>query len=418
MWCEPRKIGPQQHTGAHSERSGARFGRALDDDQRQEGLYVTEAARRKRIGILYPYRDPISPQSWSGTPRGLATGFEANGLEVVPIGGAVPTVFRYGVAALYRVDRRIATIAQRLPAMAAMRTRAVRKQLAVAPALDALLAMDTEAFDLAAIMPSSIPVVTYDDGTFALFSRHTDSDIARSGISKAIVAKWIERQRSACQAATRCLLSTSWAAQSVIEDYGVPAERVTVVGMGHRPRAVSTDRRDWSSPRFLFVGVDWRRKNGAAVLAAFDQVRRRYPNARLDVVGHHAPISQDGVTDHGMLPRDDPDAQRTLDDLFATCTAFVLPSRFDPAGIVYLEAASAGLPVVATTEGGAGEMLEDGAISVHPDDDAALIRAMLKLADSDTAKKLGAEAARRAKHASWVDVTRRILAAVRLERIE
>ena len=228
------------------------------------------------------------------------------------------------------------------------------------------------------------------------------------------VASWAERQGAACRRATLCCVSTGWAANSVVQDYRVPPERVRVVGMGHRPRSASAAERDWSRPRFLFVGVEWGRKNGAAVLEAFRAVRDRYPEATLDLVGEHPAVDQPGVRGHGLLRREDAQAQRRLDDLYAAATAFVLPSRFDPSPIAYLEAASAGLPVVATTEGGAGDLLGEAAITVAPDDAPGLVSAMLQLADPEMARKRGAEALRRAAESSWQSVTARILAALEL----
>jgi glycosyltransferase involved in cell wall biosynthesis len=134
----------------------------------------------------------------------------------------------------------------------------------------------------------------------------------------------------------------------------------------------------------------------------------------LDVVGQHPPINQPGVRGHGFLPRDDAAAQAVLDTLFATATAFVLPSRFDPSPIAYLEAASAGLPVIATTEGGAGELLGSAAITVHPDDGPALVAALLHLADPEIARVMGAQAEQNARSASWSEVARRVLEALDL----
>jgi glycogen(starch) synthase len=183
-----------------------------------------------------------------------------------------------------------------------------------------------------------------------------------------------------------------------------------VVGMGHRPRRVMMSvSRDWSNPRFLFVGVDWRRKNGSQVVRAFREVRATFPKATLDVVGRHPRIDEDGVTGHGFLARDDRASQELLDALFARATAFVLPSRFDPSPIAYLEAASAGLPVVATTEGGAGELLGPAAISVHPDDLNGLVLALTKLGDPHVSAKMGEVAAQRAASSSWADVAGRIV---------
>jgi glycosyltransferase involved in cell wall biosynthesis len=195
------------------------------------------------------------------------------------------------------------------------------------------------------------------------------------------------------------------------DDYGITESQLRVVGMGHRPRVANPDR-DWSVPRLLFVGVDWRRKNGAALVEAFAELRRDRPDATLDLVGQHPPIDMPGVTGHGFLPREDPAAQAKLDGLYTKATMFVLPSRFDPSPISYLEAASAGIPVIATTEGGAGELLGAAAEEVHPDDRGALLTAMRRLSDPETAQRMGHEGARRAADSTWAAVAHRILVAL------
>ena len=82
------------------------------------------------------------------------------------------------------------------------------------------------------------------------------------------------RQRRAYEQAVACCLTTPWAADSVIRDYGIAPAKVHVVGHRLQPRAPAGER-DWSRPRFLFVGMDWARKNGAGVLRAFARLRER-----------------------------------------------------------------------------------------------------------------------------------------------
>ena len=294
-----------------------------------------------------------------------------------------------------------------------LRDWALSRSIVAAGKLDAVVVMATEMFDLAAIRPRGVPVAAYYDATLLQMWRHLDSDTRRSGFPEREVLRWCERQAEASRAADVCCVSTAWAGRSLVDDYGVAAELVHVVGIGHRPRRhIDAAARDWSTPRFLFVGVDWARKNGDAVLRAFTDVRRDIPEATLDVVGEHPPLRLPGVTGHGFLPREDPRSQARLDELYATATAFVLPSQFEPAGIVYLEAASAGLPVIATTEGGAGELLGPAAITIDPNDQSALVGAMRRLTDPAFACAMGAEAAQRAAGSTWSHVAARILDAL------
>ncbi|MDP9883343.1 glycosyltransferase involved in cell wall biosynthesis [Sinomonas atrocyanea] len=361
-----------------------------------------------RIGILYPVPDPISPKNWSGTPAGLASGFAAIGHEVVPLGARIMPGLHQLVAVLSRSTGRRGAVADRLQVRRWARTNALARRLDVEGPLDGLVAMGTEMYDLARVVRGRVPAVTYDDATLLQMYRHPNSDISRSRFPDAHVQRWVRRQQESTRSAELCCVSTEWAARSFRDDYGIPHSRIAVVGMGHFSAARPDLRRDWSSPKFLFVGVDWRRKNGDRVLAAFERLRRVIPNAHLDLVGHHPSLNMPGVHGHGFLPREDPRAQAVLARLFAEATCFVLPSEFDPSPIAYLEAASAGLPVIATSEGGAAELLGPGALVVDPTDTDALVAAMLELAKPEIAVSVGRAASESASTSSWPHVAARI----------
>lgn len=363
-----------------------------------------------RIGIIYPVPEPLAPANWSGTPHGLASGLAACGVDVVPIGVKVPHGLHELVALLSRSTGRRGAVADRMQIRQWARTRALRSSLAQHQPLAAVIAMGTEMYDLASLLEGGAPCATYDDGTLLQMYRDPGSDICQSGFPQQHVARWVDRQSASSYAATVCCVSTTWAARSFADDYGLPPDQLAVVGMGHRPRLVAPGvTRDWSRPRFLFVGVDWRRKNGAAVVDAFREVRRHEPLATLDLVGNHPEVNEPGVRTHGFLARDDVSAQMKLDRLYAEATCFVLPSQFDSAGIAYLEAASAGLPVIATSRGGASELVDDGAIVVDPGDARGLVEAMHALTNPSVARSKGASAARSVAASSWTDVAARIM---------
>lgn len=365
----------------------------------------------RRIGVVFHSRRPLDPENWSGSPAGIASGLTSLGVEVVPIGTGTVSLARIGLSASRAFGSSLE--AQRSPRRIRLRSMVLAKAVRQTGHLDALVTMGTDAYDLGSVRDRDVPTATFDDATLVQQWRNADSDIRGAAFPEAAVRQWCATQARSALAADVCCVSTSWAARSFIDDCGVPAQRVAVVGMGHRARsATAANARDWSRPRFLFVGVDWRRKNGDAVLRAFRELRSAVPDAQLDVVGLHPVLAEDGVTGHGLLRRDDPEAQAHLDGLFMSATAFVLPSRFDPSPIAYLEAASAGLPVIATTEGGAGELLGEAALPVHPDDGAALVAAMRTLCDPATAQRLGTLAAQRAATSTWANVARRILDAL------
>lgn len=110
------------------------------------------------------------------------------------------------------------------------------------------------------------------------------------------------------------------------------------------------------------------------------------------------------------------------DDLataFRRSHALAVPSRYEGFGIVYLEAMSFGLPVVATAAGGASEVVTEGETGflVAPGDEQAVAEAVRTLAkDRDRLLDMGRAARRRYEaQPEWgetVDRVRRFLASV------
>jgi len=98
--------------------------------------------------------------------------------------------------------------------------------------------------------------------------------------------------------------------------------------------------------------------------------------------------------------------RRDVPDLLAASEGFVLASRWEGLGLVFLEAMAAGLPVVATRVSAVPEVVLDGetGLLVPPDDPAALGRALSRLAaDPELRASLGAAGAARVRERFGLD---------------
>ncbi|MEW2501320.1 glycosyltransferase family 4 protein [Amycolatopsis sp. NPDC047767] len=137
------------------------------------------------------------------------------------------------------------------------------------------------------------------------------------------------------------------------------------------------------APFLLFFGrLEWE-KGVQDLLAALPRIRRQFPGTRVVVAGkgrHHDELVAQArklrirraVDFVGHLP------DRDLRALLAAADAVVLPSRYEPFGIVALEAAAAKAPLVASTAGGLGEVVVDGetGLAFEPGDVAGLATAV------------------------------------------
>lgn len=225
-----------------------------------------------------------------------------------------------------------------------------------------------------------------------------------------ITAERLKTQKHNYLKAHRVAVATEWVKESVVNDYGINADKVAVVGLGSEKTVrVSPDNKDWSKPVFLFVGKDWERKNGSLVVETFTKIREQHPDAELHLVGGHPSLNLPGIIEHGLLDSASEKDQKKLQELYAQATCLVVPSVFEPAGLVYVEAGRSGVPSIGTKNGGAPFMIGDGGIAVDPASPAELQKAMEELADSSTGRELAEKAFAHSDWFTWKKVAERIV---------
>jgi len=104
--------------------------------------------------------------------------------------------------------------------------------------------------------------------------------------------------------------------------------------------------RRWEIPHILFVGKDWERKGGPLLVESFSILKQRYPTSQLTIIGCNPAISDEGIRVLGFLDKQNPEHAALLENVYQEATIFCMPSLWESTGIVYMEAAQHGLPVV------------------------------------------------------------------------
>jgi len=154
-------------------------------------------------------------------------------------------------------------------------------------------------------------------------------------------------------------------------------------------------------PLLLFFGrLEWE-KGVQDLIAALPKIRARHPGTRLVVAGKGRQEAELVATARKHRVRRAVEfvghlSDRELRAALAAADAVVLPSRYEPFGIVALEAAAAGAPLVASTAGGLGEVVVDGrtGVSFPPGDVPAIADAVDTVLRDPAAARSRALAAR------------------------
>lgn len=249
-------------------------------------------------------------------------------------------------------------------------------------------------FHLRPLVPAATPICSYHDGNIAQARK---SPYFPAGITAARIARAVDYERRVYDSLDHIFTMSHYLRQSFIDDFGVPPGKVTVIGAGVNIDGVpDVQPRDFSAQRLLFVGIDFHRKGGPDVLAAFREVRRALPRAELHIVGPATldiPADQrDGVTMHGFIAKNQPDGRARMEMLWRTASLFVMPSLYEPFGIAPLEAMLYGVPCVLSDAWAFPEMVTPGVNGdlVPPRNAAALAESMLRLlGDPDGLERMG-----------------------------
>jgi glycogen(starch) synthase len=211
------------------------------------------------------------------------------------------------------------------------------------------------------------------------------------------VESWLARESDSLIACSHSM------ADEISELFGPGLANITVI-----PNGIDSGRWPFAPPRahagppeLLYFGRLEYEKGVHDAIAALPRIRRRHPRTTLTVAGDGT--QQDWLVEvarkHKVLKAvrfvGGVDHDELLGLLHRTDAA-VLPSHYEPFGIVALEAAAAGAPLVTTNVGGLGEAVIDGVtgMSCPPRDVAALAAAVCAVLDDPAAAQHRAVAAR------------------------
>ncbi|RAI04050.1 glycosyl transferase family 1 [Acuticoccus sediminis] len=227
-----------------------------------------------------------------------------------------------------------------------------------------------------------------------------------TGLSEADATRYGAAERSALTVATRVVVTSPPTADTLVSDFAVPREAITVAVPGLDPRW-QQPRTPVTPPKIVAVGSLIARKGHDVLLDALSRImdipwegviigsNAWDPETAAGIEAMAAPMA-DRLTLTGALHEDD------IRQHYAGSTLFTLATRYEGFGMVFLEAMASGLPIVATRGGAVPSVVPpEAGVLVDVDDPVALADALRRvLTDETLAARLSDGARAAAKDAA------------------
>jgi glycogen(starch) synthase len=176
-----------------------------------------------------------------------------------------------------------------------------------------------------------------------------------------------------CKKATKLVSSTHSHAKVISDEYEIPREQFTIIPLGiiDKNPENNIERCTNEEIKLLYVSRLENRKGTLALLEALPLLNQQSSNFHINIIGSDRPHAPGGVkfqeyfkqkyadlsnkvSFHGFVDDEE------LDRFYRQADLFVVPSVYESFGLIYVEAMMYGLPSIATTGGGIGEVITDG----------------------------------------------------------
>jgi starch synthase len=178
-------------------------------------------------------------------------------------------------------------------------------------------------------------------------------------VSRMIIDRAMDYERRVYDGLDYIFTRSEWVRNSFIEDFGVSKEKVINVGTGVNLDTIPPAyAKDYDNEGILFIGTDFQRKGGENLLEAFGKVKKKFPRARLTIIGVNLNDIPDGVQCLGFLDQNSVSGRDKVIEAYRNSSIFVMPSLYEPFGNVFLEAMAFMVPCIGTETCAMPEIIE------------------------------------------------------------
>ena len=315
--------------------------------------------RKVRLGFVQ-WNDPFDRKASSGTPYKMAEALRSVGYDVIWV--------RARKSLSYRIYSKMAAFLNRISKAKVKPTHTFVGASLLSKSLDktAIESCDVlfAPFSSECLykLDTSKPIVYLSDATFGLMVGYYFNDLSPKAVRQGNMV-----EQTAIDKAAEVVVSSEWAAGSVISDYHKDPDKVHVLKFG-----ANIDEKDIRPEIFnynghldiLFLGVDWVRKGGQTAVDACRWLNEHGVPATLHVVGVKnldRKVRDLSFVDHiGFLDKNNPDDYHRLVEIIRGCHCMLHPAIAECSAIAFCECTAFGVPVFSQRTGGVGDYVIDG----------------------------------------------------------
>ncbi len=312
-----------------------------------------------KLGFIQ-WNDPFDRKASSGTPYKMAESLRKRGFDVVWV--------RARKDGLFRLYSRLVSLFNRMSPKRIDASHSVIGASLVSRTLDKTAIASCDALfapfssECLYLLKTGKPVVYLSDATFRIMNGYYFRNLSKCSIHQGDMI-----ESHAIGLAAEVIVSSDWAAESVVSDYGKDPANVHVLEFG-----ANIDEKDIvpGTSRYeghldlLFLGVDWVRKGGSVAVEACRWLNDNGIPSTLHVAGiKDLPVEIRNLpyVDHvGFLNKNIPEDYQRLVDLIRKCHCLLLPTLAECSAIAFCESSANGLPVFSHRTGGVGNYVMDG----------------------------------------------------------
>lgn len=240
----------------------------------------------------------------------------------------------------------------------------------------------------------SKPIVAYCDGNLAI-SKDSNRSFTEF-VPQHILKKAFENEKSVYEKCSLIFTFSEWLRKSMVRDFELPENKVFAIGAGPNISLTEAleEKKGYDQKTILFIGKDFYRKGGDTVIKAFYIASKEIKDIKLIIAGTNPihGVEARNIEFTGYIDKNTNEGRKKIIDLYKRASVFVMPSVFEPFGIVFLEAMLFKLPCVGSSICAMPEIIDEDntGFLINPGDAEALAeKLIILLKDEAMLKKMG-----------------------------